>query len=113
MGETNLRYILMGPTAIFLISGNTTSFSILGALAKPVHRAREFFVQLLKGSLRGGRTCGDYEVKVIRETLRGSTKHFLQTSSHLVTLDCRTHLFGDRETQSRLAYRVRQGVNGE
>jgi hypothetical protein len=62
MGETNLRYILIGPTANFLISGNTTGFSSLGALAKPEHRARKLLVQLLEGSLCGGRTRGDHEV---------------------------------------------------
>jgi hypothetical protein len=66
MGETNLRYILMGAMANFLISANTTVFTNLAALAKPVHRARKLLVQLLKGSLCGGRTRGDHEVHIIR-----------------------------------------------
>jgi hypothetical protein len=56
MGETNLRYISIGPMANFLISGNTAGFSSLPALAKPVHTAQKLLVQLLKGSLSGGRT---------------------------------------------------------
>jgi hypothetical protein len=56
MGETNLRYILIGPMANFLMSGNTAGFSSLDALAKPVNTAQKLLVQLLKGSLSGGRT---------------------------------------------------------
>jgi hypothetical protein len=56
MGETNLRYISIGPMANFLMSGNTAGFSSLDALAKPVHTAQKLLVQLLKGSLSGGRT---------------------------------------------------------
>jgi hypothetical protein len=39
MGETNLRYTMMGPTANFLISGDTPGLSSLGTLAKPKYRA--------------------------------------------------------------------------
>jgi hypothetical protein len=113
MGETNLRYILMGPTANFLISGNSTGFSSIGALTKPADQARKLLVQLLEGSLCGGRSRGDYEVQIIRETLRRRTKHFFQTSPHLVALHRCPHLFRDREAQSRFAYRVGQSVNGE
>jgi hypothetical protein len=96
MGETNLRYILMGSTNIFLISGNT-SFSVPCALAKPMHQARKLLVQLFKGSLCSGRARRDYEVQVTRKTLRRRTKHIFQASPYLVALHGRPHLSGDRE----------------
>ena len=76
MGETNLRYISIGPMANFLISGTTAGFSSLAALAKPIYRPRKLLVQLLKGSFCGGRPRRDYEVQVRRKTLRRRTKHF-------------------------------------